>query len=84
MDNVLLRLGLELGIFDILAKSTGSLDVARLAKETGVADQTLLSRILRALGSMNAVGEVGIDTYMATNFTRAFTSLKGICGAKFS
>lgn len=80
----MIRLGLDLGIFEILAGSKAAMNVEALAKEIGVADETLLGRILRTLGAMNAVGEVGTDTYEATNFTRAFTTEKGIAGQKLS
>lgn len=84
LDNVMTRLGLDLGIFKILAGSKDPMTIEVLAKEIGVCDETLLQRICRTLGAMSAIGQVGTDTYEATNFTRAFTTEKGIAGQKFS
>ena len=84
MDNVMIRLGLDLGIFKILAKSHGPMTVDALGKEIKICDETLLRRICRTLGAMSAIGEVGTDTYEATNFTYAFDTEKGIAGQKFS
>ena len=84
MDNVLLRLALDIGIFNIIVHYADGIDIVTLAEQANVADHTLLRRICRALGAINAIGEVGVDIYKPTNFSRAFTSPKGICGAKFS
>ncbi|MCJ1250148.1 hypothetical protein MMC30_007374 [Trapelia coarctata] len=84
LDNVMVRLGLDLDIFKTLVQKNAPLSVEALAKEIGVVDETLLVRILRTLGAMNAIGEVGRDTYEATNFSRAFTTEKGIAGQKFA
>ena len=83
MDNVMTRLGLDLGIFKILVEKKAPMTSEALAKEIGVVDETLLRRILRTLGAMNAIGEVGTDTYEATSFSKAFTTEKGIAGQKF-
>ncbi|CAD6572696.1 MAG: hypothetical protein ASARMPREDX12_005376 [Alectoria sarmentosa] len=84
MDNVMIRLALDLGIFDIITAHTGPVDVETIVNEVGVADETLLRRILRTLDAMNAIGAVGEDGYEATNYTRAFTTQKGIAGQRFS
>ena len=83
MDNVLIRLALDLNIFEILVKSQGPIDTRALAKEIS-ADPTLLQRILRALTAIGAIGQFGPDEFVATKFSKAFTTQKGICGAKFS
>ena len=83
MDNVLVRLALDLNIFQILVKSPGAIGTKVLAKDTG-ADPTLLPRILRALTAIGAVGRFGPDEFVATNFSKAFTTQKRVCGAKFS
>ena len=84
MDNVLLRLALDLNLFEILTTTQGaSIHTATLAKETNV-DPTLLQRILRALNAMGAVEQVGRDLFKPTKFSKAFTTQKGVCGAKFS
>ena len=80
----MVRLGLDLGIFKILVQKNAPMSVEDLAKEIGCVDETLLRRILRTLGAMNAVGEVGTDIYEPTNFSRAFTTEKGISGQSFS
>ena len=80
----MVRLGLDLGIFKILVQKNAPLSVEALAKEIGIIDETLLRRILRTLAAMNAIGEAETDTYVATNFSRAFTTEKGIAGQKFS
>ena len=84
MDNVLLRLALDLNLFEILTKTQGaSIHTATLAKETNV-DPTLLQRILRALNAMGAVEQVGTDLFKPTKFSKAFTTQKGVFGAKMS
>ena len=83
MDNVLIRLALDLKVFEILVKNQGPIGTKALAKETS-ADPTLLQRILRALAAIGAVGQSGPDEFVATKFSKAFTTPKGICGAKFS
>ena len=84
MDNVMIRLALDLGIFDIITAHTGPVDVETIVNEVGVADETLLRRILRTLDAMNAIGAIREDGYEATNYTRAFTTQKGIAGQRFS
>ena len=82
MEIALIRIGLDLDIFNILARSPYDLEVTRLAKETGVTDQTLLRRVLRALAATSAIGEAGVDIYRATNVTNAMASPKGMSQAK--
>ena len=84
MDNVMVRLGLDLGIFKIVAAHTGPMDVESIINEVGIADETLLRRVLRTLDAMNAINAVGEDSYEATNYTRAFNTQKGISGQRFS
>lgn len=84
MDNVMLRLAFDLGIFKIVGESKEPVTVDAMAKEIGKCDETLLRRICRTLGAMNALEEVGKDTYEASNITKAFTTEKGIAGQKFS
>ena len=80
----MVRLGLDLGIFKILVQKNAPMSVKALAQDIGSVDETLLRRILRTLGAMNAIGEVGTDIYEATNFSRAFTTEKGVSGQAFS
>lgn len=80
---VAIRLGVDLGIFTILAGSRTPKNIQQLAEETG-ADVILLGRILRCLASIDAVAEAGSDSYMATKISRAFTTPKGISGAGFT
>ena len=84
MDNVLLRLALDTGIFNIIIKSTNPTTLAILATETRKADYAFLRRLCRALCAIHAIKEAGVEAYAPTNFTRAFTTLKGIHGARFS
>ena len=81
---MLVRLALDLGIFEILVEEKGPVDVKTLIEKVGKADGTLLRRILRALSAMNAIGEAGDDKYVATHFTRAIMTPKGISGVTFS
>ena len=84
MENVLLRLALDLNLFEVLIKTQGaSIDTFTLAEEANV-DPTLLQRILRGLNAMGAVEQDGTDLFKPTKFSRAFTTQKGVCGAKFS
>ena len=80
----MVRLALDLGIFKIVAAHTGPVDVETIVNEVGVADETLLRRVLRTLDAMNAINAIGEDSYEATKFTGAFNTQKGIAGQKFS
>ncbi len=79
---VAIRLAVDLGIFEALAKSQAPQSIRQLAESTG-ADATLLGRILRCLASIDAVAEAGPEAYTATKISRAFTTPKGISGAGF-
>lgn len=84
MDNALLRLALDLNLFEIHVETHGApINTATLAKETGV-DPILLQRILSALNAMGAVKQIGADAFKANKFSKAFTTQKEVCGAKFS
>ena len=79
---VAIRLAVDLGIFKILAESQNPKDIKQLSEETK-ADATLLGRILRCLASIDAVAEAGSEKYAATKISRAFTTEKGVSGARF-
>ena len=82
-ENAILRLGLDLGIYERLVQCQDTLNSNDIAKETG-ADPVLVERILRNLAALDHVEEVGHDTYRANKITKAFTTPKGVSGAIFS
>ncbi|KAL8826682.1 MAG: hypothetical protein Q9170_007312 [Blastenia crenularia] len=80
-ENILIRIAVELGLFDALNKSTTPPNAQTLAKAVN-AEVTLLERILRGLVAMHAVDEVSEDGYGPTKISEAFTTVKGISGAR--
>lgn len=66
----LIKVGIDLGIFQALAASSTPLCSSRLAKPT-MADPTLVSRILRYLAANRLIQETGHDHYVASRATHA-------------
>ncbi|PQE17125.1 O-methyl transferase B protein [Rutstroemia sp. NJR-2017a BBW] len=69
LEIVMIRVGEDLKVFELLASSESPLTVEKLSKETGAAP-TLLGRILRYLASMKLIKETGKDQYTSTNITK--------------
>ncbi|KAI1103266.1 S-adenosyl-L-methionine-dependent methyltransferase [Jackrogersella minutella] len=66
-----LTTGIDLGLFEVLARDGGkSKKSTDLAKTVG-ADPTLIVRLLRHLGAMGYVEETDVAEYKPTNFTRS-------------
>ena len=82
-ENAVLRVGLELGIYDLLVQRESAVESLDVAKATG-ADAVLTERILRNLAALGHVDETGDRGYAANKITKAFTTPKGISGANFS
>jgi len=63
-DQVALRLGIDMGIFNIMTEilPTGKLEVQEIARRID-ADELLVSRIMRLLGAMGIFKEVGGNKY---------------------
>ncbi|KJZ69766.1 hypothetical protein HIM_10849 [Hirsutella minnesotensis 3608] len=68
----MIQVGLDLGIFEILASSPGALTVEEVAAKAS-ADAQLIRRILRYYNVINVAREVSVDKYEATNTTRNLT-----------
>ncbi|TGO76674.1 hypothetical protein BELL_0143g00150 [Botrytis elliptica] len=66
----LCRAGNDLDLFKILADNDGPMTTTELAEKTKC-DPLLLSRILRFLASTDIVTEVGEETFIADNITKA-------------
>ncbi|KAF7883027.1 hypothetical protein EAF00_011516 [Botryotinia globosa] len=66
----LCRAGNDLDLFKILADNDGPMTTIELAEKTKC-DPLLLSRILRFLTSTDIVTEVGEETFVADNITKA-------------
>ncbi|KAI1206245.1 O-methyl transferase B [Annulohypoxylon truncatum] len=71
-EKAMIQVGLDLGIFKVLAKANGAMTVDDVAKETG-ADPLLMKRILRFYNAINVAREVGPHQYEATNITHNLT-----------
>ncbi|KAI0116525.1 S-adenosyl-L-methionine-dependent methyltransferase [Nemania sp. FL0031] len=70
-------IGVETGLFDVLAGLKGALATnAELAAKTGV-DPALMKRLLRYYQSVGIVSQPGDDEYGASNITQALVSLGG-------
>ncbi|KAI1377949.1 O-methyl transferase B [Hypoxylon crocopeplum] len=72
LEKAMIKIGLDLGIFNVLAKANGVKTVEDIAKDTG-ADPELLKRILRYYNTINVAREVGPHQYEATNITHNLT-----------
>ncbi|KAI9737833.1 MAG: hypothetical protein M1834_009202 [Cirrosporium novae-zelandiae] len=70
------RLGVEIGLFDIIANKNGTITASELASQTQ-SESALIIRIMRDLTAMGFVGEAGEECYEATAITRHLTS-KGV------
>ena len=67
----LVKVGIDLGIFQALASSSTPLCSKRLAKPA-MADPALVGRILRYMAANNLIQETGPDHYIASRATHAF------------
>ncbi|KAI2464675.1 O-methyl transferase B [Annulohypoxylon bovei var. microspora] len=72
LEKATIKVGLDLGIFKVLAGADGAKTVEEIAKDTG-ADPQLIKRILRYYNTINVAREVGPHQYEATNITRNLT-----------
>ncbi|KAL2831007.1 hypothetical protein BJY01DRAFT_254425 [Aspergillus pseudoustus] len=68
LEPAIVRVGIDLNIFNILSESKGPLTIDQLAENTGAAP-TLLGRILRYLAAAGTIKETGRDTFTAKNIT---------------
>ncbi|MCJ1423356.1 hypothetical protein MMC29_001239 [Sticta canariensis] len=66
------RVGIDLKLFNLLCEHNDSLNLEELTKHTG-ADPTLLARLLRYLASFGTIKETGKDSFAATNVTKALS-----------
>ncbi|KAI5917917.1 S-adenosyl-L-methionine-dependent methyltransferase [Camillea tinctor] len=63
------RIGVDLGIFDILSSNHEPLSTAELARKTGKEpDLNLLARILKYMASVSLIREVGAGLWAASNY----------------
>ncbi|KAI1386128.1 O-methyl transferase B [Hypoxylon trugodes] len=72
LEKSMIKIGLDLGIFKILASAAGAKTVEDIAKDTR-ADPQLIKRIMRYYNTVNVAREVGPQQYEATNITRNLT-----------
>ncbi|KAL5358189.1 O-methyl transferase B [Aspergillus floccosus] len=70
------KMGLDLQAFRLLSSSDGPQTLDELTSATG-ADRCLLARVLRYLTSMDMIDQVGPESFVANNVTRALQSPKG-------
>ena len=82
-ENAILRLGLDLGIYELLVNRNDAVTVDEVSKEVK-ADKQLMERVFRNLAAMGHVDEAGNGAYKANKVTRAFTTPKGVHLASFS
>lgn len=66
-----------------LVELGGSVSSAEMAAALGTSP-VLMRRLLRSLAAQRHVDEVGVEGFAANKFTKAFTTDKGVCGARFS
>ncbi|KAI9646128.1 hypothetical protein NHQ30_005568 [Ciborinia camelliae] len=69
LEIVMIRVGEDLKLFELLDSSEKPLSVDELSKETGAAS-VFLGRVLRYLASMKLIKETGKDQYTSTNVTK--------------
>ena len=82
LDNIFIKIAIDLDLFNILVKSNTPKSTEEFANITG-ADRTLLGRILRGLASIHVIEEVGEELYKVAKISRSFTGTKGVWGARF-
>ncbi|PWY67951.1 o-methyltransferas-like protein [Aspergillus heteromorphus CBS 117.55] len=70
------QIGVDLGVFELLAASAVPLPLAQLAEATS-AEPVLLGRLLRYWASVAMVAEVDADTFTANRVTHVLASRKG-------
>ncbi|KAJ5706777.1 hypothetical protein N7488_006578 [Penicillium malachiteum] len=74
LEPILVKVGLELNLFNILVESETPLTTAQLCDRTAAAPD-LQGRILRYLASVGAIKETGVDTWTANNTTKHLSDL---------
>ncbi|KAL8922585.1 MAG: hypothetical protein Q9208_005089 [Pyrenodesmia sp. 3 TL-2023] len=72
LQTVLLQVGINLDLFNILQRSSKPLSTQAIAEQTG-AEPALIQRILRFLAAIPAIKEVGPGLFTANNVTRTLT-----------
>ncbi|KAI4285844.1 MAG: hypothetical protein L6R35_004568 [Caloplaca aegaea] len=72
LQTVLLQIGINLDLFNILHRSNQPLTTQELAEKVS-ADPALLQRILRFLAAIPAIKEVGPGLFTANNLTKTLT-----------
>ena len=82
LDICVIRIALDLDIFNLLCRSTQSLSANEIEASTK-ANPILLGRIMRYLVNIDAVDETGLETYAANKTSKAFTTEQGIWEAKW-
>ncbi|CAG8050321.1 unnamed protein product [Penicillium salamii] len=74
--NAMLRVGADIGLFGLLAKSDTPLKVDRIAESTNASPQ-LLERVLRYLAATNVIKESAANEYTANMLTHVLADPKG-------
>jgi hypothetical protein len=77
----LIKIAVDLGIFEKLVKKASPLSLQKRSESTG-SEYALLGRIMRALAAIHAVEETEVGRYEASKLSRAFASPKGIAGSR--
>ncbi|KAI4149189.1 MAG: hypothetical protein L6R39_002571 [Caloplaca ligustica] len=72
LQTVILQIGINLDLFNILTKSGKPMTTGALAQSSG-ADPALLQRILRFLAAIPAIKEVGPGLFAANNLSKTLT-----------
>ncbi|PQE07105.1 O-methyltransferase family 2 protein [Rutstroemia sp. NJR-2017a BVV2] len=74
METVACRIGVDLGIFELLEKATSPLSVNEIAAGTNGADPTLVGRLLRCLESFGAIDGSGESGYSVNTVSKALAN----------
>ncbi|KAL9600392.1 MAG: hypothetical protein Q9219_003242 [cf. Caloplaca sp. 3 TL-2023] len=80
-ENALIRVAVDIGLFEVLNKSQLPLNAQRLAEKTNT-ELLLLERILRGLVALHAIEEVNAEDYGPTKISEAFATPKGVSGIR--
>ncbi|KAF4620123.1 hypothetical protein G7Y89_g14699 [Cudoniella acicularis] len=81
LEAAVIRIGVDLKLFDLLSTSQIPLSVNKVVKSTG-GDAQLIGRLMRFLASISVIEETGKDTFTSTNVSRNLTvpgSQAGFC-----
>ena len=81
MNTALIRVAIDLGVFDLLVKKKAPMSAQELAQATN-ADHAMLQRILRSLAAVHILNEEDVELYTPSKVAETFAAEKGVANLK--